>query len=135
MQVLPLGGEVLSDRTGPSAKTTLSRDEFMKILLSEITHQDPFNPVSNQDFLSQLVQLQTLEATSELAKGIGDLIAVNKLSSAGSLIGLVVRGELEGGEEIVGKVEKVVLRGKEPLLLVSGSELPLSNVREVLGEG
>ena len=51
---------VSADKTGSSASASLSREDFMNILLAEMSHQDPMNPVDNQEFLSQLAQLQTL---------------------------------------------------------------------------
>jgi len=106
----------------------------MRIMMTELSHQDPFNPLSNQDFLSQLAQLQTLEATAQLSEGIADLLRFQELSAAGNLIGLTVSATNAEGEAIVGPVERIVLRGNDVLLVVNGIEVKLSQIKEVWRE-
>ena len=127
-------GSVSADGTGSSASASLSREDFMKILLAEMIHQDPMNPVDNQEFLSQLAQLQTLEATNQLTEGIEKLVAMQQLSSAGALIGKTVSGQGAGGVEVSGQVERIIMRGGDISLSVNGTELALSNVQEMWNE-
>jgi flagellar basal-body rod modification protein FlgD len=43
-----------------------SRDEFLQLLVTQIQHQDPLEPVKQEDFLSQLAQFSTLEGIENL---------------------------------------------------------------------
>ncbi len=131
MDISALTGAVPADNTGPSAQSALSREDFMSILLAEMTYQDPMNPVDNQEFLSQLAQLQTLEATTSLTEGIESLVALQRLTSAGQLIGKDVQGTSADGTSIAGTVEKVLVRGQETLVSVEGVELALDRVEEM----
>ena len=135
MDISALTSSVPVDRTGQTAQHTLSRQDFMNILLAEMSHQDPLNPVDNQEFLSQLAQLQTLEATTLLTQGIESLVALQRLSSAGQLIGMAIRGAGSGGEEITGTVERIIVRGNQVAVSVNGTELPLENIEALWRAG
>jgi len=39
----------------------LGRDAFLKLLLTQLQHQDPLDPVQNEDFVAQLAQFSSLE--------------------------------------------------------------------------
>ena len=133
MDLSAISGALTTNQTGSSSRSTLSREDFMNILISEMTNQDPMNPVDNQDFLAQLVQLENLEATSKLSTGIEALTLMQQLSSASSLIGRTVEGVMGEDDTIVGTVEKVVMNGNRAFLVVDGTELSLDRVMEVRG--
>jgi len=48
------------------ANKELGQEEFLKLLTTQMTHQDPNKPMENGDFLAQMAQFSTVE-------GIGDL--------------------------------------------------------------
>ena len=131
MNVTALTSVVPADRTGPSASTKMTREDFMRILLAEINHQDPMKPVDNQEFLNQLSQLHMLEATTLLTDSLKGLIALERLSAAGRLIGMHVRAD--GGKEgtVEGAVERVVIDGDKVSLSVGGTLVPLSGIQEL----
>ena len=37
-----------------NTKQTLNTDDFLKIMLTELTNQDPFEPMKNQDLINQI---------------------------------------------------------------------------------
>ena len=113
-------------------KTVLSQDEFFKIMITELTHQDPLEPMDNSDFLNQITQMQTLETMTKLSEGIQSLVLGQQLSSAGSLIGLLVTGVDSQGVEVHGEVERVIIQGEKVILgLENGSSVPLNQVLQV----
>jgi flagellar basal-body rod modification protein FlgD len=116
-----------------SGRNTLSRDDFYKIMISELTNQDPFQPVDNQQFLQQLSSLQTLDATGKLTDGIDKLVLGQQLSSASSLIGKVIKTpDGTTGTSLQGTVRKVEVQGSEVQLLLDGDrKVKLSDVTEI----
>ncbi len=124
----------LADRAGGAAteRARLSRDDFYKIMVSELTNQDPFEPMDNNQFLEQLTSLQSLESTSRLSDGIDRLLFQNRLSSASALIGREVRAAGAEGGEIKGSVSRVLVQGGDVrLILDDGVTLGLDEVTEI----
>lgn len=60
-----LGLATAADKVQP-AKQELGQEQFLKLLTTQMTHQDPNKPMENGDFLAQMAQFSTVE-------GIGDL--------------------------------------------------------------
>lgn len=121
-------GEVLS----ASDRSRLSREQFMNILVAELTNQDPLEPLKNQEFLSQIVQLQNLEAVSALTDGITAMRQAQEIVSASALIGKVVRGISEDGVFAQGLVESVSIRDGVVRLVAGGRTFTMAGVKEIL---
>jgi len=51
----------------------LNKDDFLKLLMAQMQHQDPLNPLENTEFLSQLSQFSQLEQTYNINQNISDL--------------------------------------------------------------
>ena len=64
---------VASDSTSKSAN--LNKDDFLKLLLTQMQNQDPLNPMDNTEFLSQLSQFSQLEQIYNVNQNIQDLAA------------------------------------------------------------
>ncbi len=54
-------------------KTALGKDDFMKLLLVELQHQDPTEPMDSEKILTQTSQLAGLEASENTNKSLEDL--------------------------------------------------------------
>lgn len=120
-----------------ASKGTLSGNDFMKLLLAQLTNQDPLSPMENMDFTSQLAQLQQLEEQMSMTKAMTSLRTDSQAQSATAMIGKNVTGVDDKGEPVSGTVTRVVLDGENVLVeLDDGTRLPVSNVREITsGEG
>ncbi len=84
----------LVKQTGLSSK--LGKDEFLKILLIQLQHQDPTNPMKDEDFIAQLAQFSSLEQLKNISEGIEDLSKNFKnylIYSAASFIGKSVTAD------------------------------------------
>lgn len=56
-------------------KQTLGQDDFMKLLLEELSHQDPLNPMDSKEFTVQLTQFSSLEGIKDINSTLGDLLS------------------------------------------------------------
>jgi len=75
---------------GVNPKGILGKDDFMKLLLTELQHQDPTSPMDSDKILSQTSQLAQLESQEKTNKALEALTASfvnNKNFSAVSSIG------------------------------------------------
>ena len=125
-------GSAGSVASATQKRTQLSQQEFFKVLTAQLTSQDPMKPMDSQDFLAQLVQLQSLQVTSDLSTNFAGMLSQNAFTSAGSLLGKVVRGTVAGQGEVTGLVSGVSLQGGKAILLVGDAEMKLEDVAVIL---
>lgn len=62
----------LTRKTG-EAKESLSKDDFLKLLMAQATHQDPLNPMDSQGMMNQLTAMGSLEQMINMNKQLGQL--------------------------------------------------------------
>lgn len=106
----------------------LDMNDFLNLMVSQITNQDSMNPMENTEFVSQMAQFSALQAMTDLSE-------ISMQGQATSLIGKNVvmasynsRGELEIEEGIV---QKVTIHSGETKIYVNDIEYDYSNVMEV----
>lgn len=111
------------------ASESLDKDDFMKILITQLTHQDPTKPMEDKAFIAQMAQFSTLEQMSNMSQEFSTLKSILMSNQAYSLLGSNVT--VADGEQVVtGVVEEVV--GREyPQLLVGGKYYDFSQVEAV----
>lgn len=63
-------GEELAPR---AAKNAMGKDDFLKLLMTQLQHQDPLNPMDQKDMSAQLAQFSSLEQLTNIGSGIKDL--------------------------------------------------------------
>lgn len=87
-----------SDQGKPAevSKGSLGKDDFLKLLVTQLQYQDPLNPTDNTQFVAQLAQFSSLEGLTNLqktAEGMkGSLDSMQDYSSA-ALIGRSVKAD------------------------------------------
>lgn len=80
----PMVGELRS--AGASA---LGKDDFMRLLLASLQHQDPLNPLEPTDFSAQLAQFSSLEQLIQINERLGGPNFAETPSDRLSLVGLI----------------------------------------------
>lgn len=121
-----------SNQANDSAiQQTLGQEEFLKILLTQLSFQDPLKPLDNQEFIAQMAQFTNLEQTRQLSDNSDILLTVQSATQAIGLIGktATIVNPSTGATES-GTVTTVGFSQGSPILTVlpEGSD-PISNVR------
>lgn len=60
-------------------RTKLMKDDFLKLLVTQLQNQDPLNPADNQEFAAQLAQFSSLEQLTEMNDSMSATLESNKL--------------------------------------------------------
>lgn len=119
-------------QTATGAFGKLSSDDFVKVMMSELKNQDPFNPQDSAKLLEQLSSLRNIESQLSLEKSLGSLVLQNQISSAGGVIGKVVEGLTDDNNRVSGLVTSVrVADSKVYLELDSGNTIAMDKVSKV----
>lgn len=105
--------------TGNLQSANISMQDFLNILLTQLTYQDPLKPMDNQEFMAQLAQFTTLGQTQELNGKIDSLLSTQSSMQAIGLLGKTVSFTSNQGE-MTGTVEQLSWAGTTPQLTLSG---------------
>lgn len=114
---------------------SLGLQDFMKVLLTQLTYQDPLKPMDNQAFMAQMAQFTALEQSQQVNEGIRQLIGNQAALQSVGLIGRTV-DVLVNGERSTGTVSALSLQGQVPLLTLSlsgGAALQDISLSQVVG--
>jgi flagellar basal-body rod modification protein FlgD len=113
-----------SQSTNPSQ--TLTQADFLKLLVTQMTSQDPLDPESDTDMAAQMAQFSALQASQQTETDIEGL-------QANGLLGKTVGVASNSGAQ-TGVVSSVALSsGSEPQIIVNGQAYSLSQVLAIFG--
>jgi flagellar basal-body rod modification protein FlgD len=73
-----------------SGTQQLGMQDFLKILLTQLTYQDPLKPMDNQEFMAQMAQFSSLEQTRQLTEKIDTLLGIQSATQSVGLLGRTV---------------------------------------------
>lgn len=121
-------------QTARTATNALDADQFMQILLAQMTHQNPLEPMDNAEMMTQFSQLNSLQELREIHTSMDKLAASNQVIYLASLIGKTVRANRTDGEVLEGVVEEVFTEKDNPQLRIGTEKVSLDDVIEVKAE-
>lgn len=111
-----------------NAASSLRLDDLLRVLLTELTHQNPFKPVENKDFMSQIAQFASLDSSQRLNQSIDQLLTLQAMSQSVGLIGRRVSARLDNGTTINGVVDMLELINGLPRLTIDSNGTLIRNV-------
>ncbi|MDR2028325.1 MAG: flagellar hook assembly protein FlgD [Treponema sp.] len=117
---------------GKAPTQNLGKDDFLKILITQLSHQDPTAPMEDKEFIGQMAQFSTLEQMTSMASDFSRLAEMLSGSEAAASLGHSV--EIVEGDRIVQGTVKAVTRGGTPQVLVNGSYYQWDQVAKVFEE-
>ena len=122
------------EQTGTAARLpvkSLDQNDFLKLLIAQMTSQDPLNPKTDMEMIPQMVQFSALEQAKAMQADIAGLRADQEVLHASSLLGRTVE-LLEGPDKTVtGRVDAVLMEEGMPKLVVNGNRYYLGQVVQI----
>jgi flagellar basal-body rod modification protein FlgD len=116
-----LAPSAASQSTNPSQ--TLTQANFLQLLVTQMTSQDPLSPESDTDMAAQMAQFSSLQASQSTETDIQGLQAT-------SLIGQTVSVASTGAPQ-TGVVGSVQMQAGSPQLMVNGQAYSLSQLSAI----
>jgi flagellar basal-body rod modification protein FlgD len=118
--------------TTPSASSasgtggqTLDQADFLQLLVTQMSSQDPLNPESDTDFAAQLAQFSSLQETQDMQSDLQNMQATG-------LIGATVTVKpSSGASAITGVVSSVQVAAGTPSIIVDNQPYALSQISAV----
>jgi flagellar basal-body rod modification protein FlgD len=111
-------GAIGAASAAASPASSLGLEDFMKILLTQLTYQDPLKPMDNQEFMAQMAQFTALEHSQRLNDRVQQLVEEQAALQSVGLIGRTVEITTSAGNK-TGTVSALSLGGASPLLTLA----------------
>lgn len=93
----------------------MGMEDFLKIMLTQLTYQDPLKPMDNQAFMAQMAQFTALEQSQQVNEKLSLLVANQAALQSVGLIGRTV-DIVASGSTLTGTVTSLSLAGESPTL-------------------
>lgn len=114
----------------------LGKEDFLKLLVAQLTNQDPTQPMDDTQFVTQLATYSSLEQQMTTNDNLEQLISLQKGTASSNAISLIdkVVGwvDTETGELVTDQVSFVDINGGDVYLYTtSGQYVPFSSISYV----
>ena len=129
---IPPSGVQTGSTTPPiERKKTLDSEVFLKLLVTQLTNQDPSSPMNTNEMISQTTQLASMEQLTALSATSTESFALSMRQTAAALIGREAQYVDEDGVTQKGIVTSVSYAGAVPLVTIGDTSIPLDAVSGV----
>lgn len=118
-------------REGRTSSNQLGKDDFLKLLVTQLSNQDPLSPMENTEFIAQMAQFSSLEQMTNMSNNFERLSTLMNTTAATETIGRAV--EIEMGDTTTIGVVEAVTREANPQLKVNGQLYDMNRVKAVYG--
>lgn len=111
---------------------SLGKDDFLNLLVTQLRYQNPMNPATNTEFISQLAQFSALEAAQNTQTAIESMSEQEAKNYAQSLLGKTVAGVNSSDDSVFcGAVTSLDFSGETPVLCIGTTRVDLADVQAV----
>ena len=117
---------------GRQAQQSLGKDDFLKLLITQLSNQDPTSPMDNTQFIAQMAQFSSLDQMTNMNQEFGKLNNMLVSSQAVGTIGKTVDVDV-GGVKTTGTVDAVTY-GNNPQVRIGNMYYDMKQISAVYGE-
>ncbi|AIJ29653.1 flagellar hook assembly protein FlgD [Borreliella valaisiana] len=111
-------------------KVNLGKDDFLKLLITQLRYQDPTNPMKDKEFIAQMAQFSALEQMANMSKSFEKLSSSLEIRKDLDLLGKVIKFQHGDGEIVKGRVTNIKT-GAIPQIMVNGNYYVYKNILSV----
>lgn len=133
-----VNGEITSNYTNlakdasSKASSTLDKDAFLQLLVTQMKYQDPLEPTDNTEYVSQLATFSTLE---EMQNMTSSLSMTRATSLVGQYVTVKVTNETTGITSLTGgKVDYVSIENNKAFLNINGEKYSIDDLDSIVDE-
>ncbi|NMB58302.1 MAG: hypothetical protein GYA12_03965 [Chloroflexi bacterium] len=130
-QYTPGTTKTSSSTSKSNGTTTDTSEQFMSLLLAQMTNQNPLEPMNDTEMVNQMVSMNSLTELQKISKAISALAQTNQFVSASSLMDKTVTYINDKKEKVSGVVSGVFLDGSNVNLKVGDKSVPLTSIISV----
>lgn len=109
--------------------SSMDKDSFLQLLVAQMKYQDPLEPTSNTEYISQYAQFSQVESLQNMSQNMD-------LQRASSLVGqmVYVKTTDDSGitDYVYGKVDYVTYQGNKPYLYINEKSYPLEDLETIV---
>ena len=114
-----------------SSNSAMQMEDFLQLLTSQISNQDPLEPMKDTEFISQMANIASLEQMQQFTKGFETFADTQKDLVAQAYLGKQVNIS-ENGEDASGIVDAVEMSESGDVFVTVGGKIYLpSNITKV----
>ena len=117
---------------GAGGLSSLSSGDFFKLILTELTKQDPLAPNDTNALLQQISAVRSIQSDMDLSSDLRALVNQNEFAAASTLVGKTVSGVDEGFNRVTGEVRSISRTSTGAVLtLKTGERIAIGSLDEI----
>ncbi|MBN2654443.1 MAG: flagellar hook assembly protein FlgD [Nitrospirae bacterium] len=126
----PLYTGSTTEASAAQKNSALLKDDFLKLLVTQLKNQDPLDPMDNSEFVSQLATFSSLEQISNMSKSMETFIANQNYQNA-TMAASVIGKEITSVTGETGVVKSISIEADGVFLEVNESKIPFAAIQSI----
>ncbi len=118
-----------SKKTSNRNTGELGKDDFLKLLVTQLRYQDPMKPTEDKEFIGQMAQFSSLEQMKNMNTSFSASKAFNLIGK--NIVASVKDSSSSETKTVEGKVTSVKISSDAAYVIVDGEEVPVEQITEV----
>jgi flagellar basal-body rod modification protein FlgD len=116
-----------------TGSNNLGKDEFLKILVTQLSNQDPTQPLQDKEFIAQMATFTSVEQLTNMAGEMKLLRQSIGFSSAliGKTIGWTQTDSNSETQAMSGVVDSIKIKESKQYAVVGDKEVPIDQITEI----
>lgn len=119
----------VSSKKDTNTSSDLDKDAFLQLLVTQMQYQDPLNPGDSTEYMSQLAQYSSLEATMNISDAVDK---GNALNLVGEYVIMNTTDSTGKSTMVSGLVEYATVKDGEVLLSINDTYYPAEDLDSVV---